>query len=193
MTMKRHPAYCTLFPRVSCCDCGGEWKRVINDRYPFLIPLCEECGALPNHFRLRKVTQYSHFQDFCFDKKGKRIKTLDDALRVSLEIQADLDAGTYDKYQYRRKRNLISIQDTVSDFLRDHIIPNYKKLHMTLEDKIWLEDWMEPFLGDVGIFGITGETGLIYLNKFIKTFRFKDYEKERAERLFHLVREQIKL
>lgn len=101
----------------------------------------------------------------------------------------EIQNGTFSRLSYRPKKGMLSITANISEFLRENIFPRYEKLQMTEEDKIWIEDWMEPFLGEVGVFVINE----LHMKDFIRTFKFKGSEKERAERLFNVVRQEIKL
>lgn len=127
-------------------------------------------------------------QDFRYNKKTKKIKTLEDAYKLALELHEDCQNGTFKKSNYKRKSRIVTISDNISDFIQNNIFPRIKELHLTLDDKIWIEEWLEPFMCEVGVFTVSE----VHLRDFISTFGFRGEEKERAERLFNLIKQEIR-
>jgi hypothetical protein len=183
---KRHPASCFVLSPSANCSCGKSYTRQPHPTYPFTYPGCE-CGNVPPYYIVRKSVCKKQ-QDFRYDRKSRKIKTLDDAYLLALDIAENEKNGTFKKSNYKRKFGIISISDTISEFIKENIIPRARHLHMTLDDKIWIEEWLEPYLCDVGVFTVSDW----HLKDFIRTFNLKGEDRERAERLFNLIRSEIK-
>lgn len=188
MTMKRHPAQCTVLPVTDYCHCGGKFDQTPHRVLPVTHPECMDCGSIPVDIRIRKTVD-GHCFEFRYDNKNRRIRTLDDAHRVSAQIANEIAAGTFSRLHYKPKRGFISITSTISEFLRENIFTRLNELPVTEEDKYWIEEWMEPSIGDVGVFALSE----IHLVKFIRFWNFKGEDRERAERLFNVVKQEIKL
>lgn len=189
MTKVRHPAACTVLPSSSnFCNCGNRYERLQHEIYPLTYPHCLACDEAPSFYKLRKVI-HGRNVEVRFTSTGKKLKSLEQCYHTAHEMQVDADRGEFNPNKYKRRVCGITVADTVSDFIRDHIFPRQKELHLTLEDKVWIEDWMEPFMEDVGIFVVSE----IHLRDFIRTFRFKGYDLERAERLFQVIKQEIRL
>ena len=185
----RNPAACSVYSPVQFCNCGSTYKRVQHPFYQFAYPVCaDDCGEAPASYVVRKWID-GHCQEFSYDIKGRRIKTLDDCNRLALEISADVNAGTFVKANYKRKPRMQQISDTISDLIRDQIYPRRKDLKITLDDKLYIQEFMEPFLGEVGVFAISQ----VHLKEFIRTFHLKGEDQARAERLFNVIKQEIRL
>lgn len=187
---KRLPGACAVMPPQPKCNYCGETYKTLKNHPEFTelvsYPLCP-CGNTPEYYKIRKNTTCNHCEEFRYDSKGRKIRTLEDAIRVAHEIHVDVEAGTYSKKKYHQPKT-VTIYDTFSEFLHKYIYPRISKLHLTHDDKIWIEDWIEPFLCDVGVFVVSE----MHLKDLISTFKMKGEEKERAERLFYSLTQQIK-
>lgn len=179
---------CSVFTPNRKCPCGGSWKRVQHPTYPFTHPICSVCEEPPRTYEFRKFLN-GHASDFGYTSKGVKLKNLDDVYSTSMQIENEYLCGSFSKYNYKKKKGSISISDTIDEFIQDHIFTDWKKLHMTLEDKIWIEDFMQPFFAEVGVFTVSE----IHLWDFIKTFRLKGEDKDRAKRLFEVITREIKI
>jgi hypothetical protein len=188
--MQKRPvtSSCSIIASFKHCDCGGLWKRVPHQTLPINHPVCSECESTPKNYELRKVVKGKR-EEFRYNRHGCRIKSIEEAYKTSNHIDSAVASGTYSKLNYKKRRDGVCITDTITDFLEDHIYPRWKKLHMTMEDKMWIQDFLEPFMADVGVF-ILSE---IHLAQFIRTFHLKGEDRARAERLFDVIRREIKL
>lgn len=188
MTKVRHPAACSVLPATEICPCGNSYHRLQHQKYPFTYPHCPECEETPQFYKVRKSIA-GHNTEFRFNSKGIKIKTLDDCNRLALEISYDIESGTFSKEKYRKRSRAAAISDTIADFIEEYIFPRQRELAFTHDDKVWMEDWLAPFFADVGVFVVSE----MHLRDFIRTFRFKGEDQERAERLFNLVVGEIRI
>lgn len=188
--MAKHPVagYCEVFTLARKCKCGSTWTRITDEKYPFTFPACITCDSGPDTYNICKRID-GHRVEFFFNSKGFKMRSLDEVYATSLEIEKSVDEGTFSRQNYKKKRTAALISVTIEEFITTKIFPKWHKLHMTLEDKIWIEDYLQPYLADVGVFAVSE----IHLMDFIRTFRLKGEDKERAERLFNVIRKEIKL
>lgn len=189
MTKARHPGTCSLYSPTTNCNCGSAYERASHPVYPLTFPICPSCGESPSYYILLKRISPFKVLEFRYDKRGRRLKTLEACNRVSHEIHYDIEDGTFKESQYKRRSGTSAITDTISDFIEENIFPRQRELRISLDEKQWLQDYFAPFFADVGVFVVSK----VHLRDFINTFRLKGAERARAERLFNLVVEQIKL
>lgn len=184
-TPTKHQGSCTVSAPAKACACGNPYNRIQHPKYPFTYPHCD-CDETPAWYSITKSVD-GHKYEFFYDSKGRKIRSLDDCYRVSCEITDDVQSGTFNKAKYKKRIGTPSVSDTIEQFVRDYLFPNRRELRLSLDDKIWMEDWLVPFIADVGVFTVSE----IHLNDFIRTFYLKGDEKERAIRLFNLLKSQI--
>jgi hypothetical protein len=185
-TKKRHLGRCILVSKPNLCTCGATYSRVTHDTYPLSYPACLECGDHPSYYIVKKSIA-SKCYEFRYTAKGTRIRTIEEALKVSTEVQMDYDAGALDLNKFRKKSEskMSFISSTISEFIEDYILPR----HENFEDREFLQEFMAPFFSDVGMFAASE----IHLRDFIRTFKLKGERLERAQRLYSMLLDEVKL
>lgn len=190
MSRMRHPGACSIYmPTHHCPNCGTRYEKQAHPDYEQVTYWnCPECSTPPTHYKVGK-TLNGHFTEFEYNRKGHRIKTLEDAYKLSLDVADEWMKGKFKKSNYKRKGRVCALSDTISDFFEIHIKPRVRRLKITQEDLQWAEEYMVPYMADVGVFTVSE----IHLMDFIRTFRLKGEDQERARRFFKVLVKEIRI
>jgi hypothetical protein len=173
-------AACSVFPiSDSCPSCQGEWSKVPHQTYHRLNTYyCLQCRDICDHYKLR-IYHDRTSKEFRYDVHGRPLKTIEQAMEANIQIRKALADGTFKKSNYEK------VEDR-SMFL--HLAESsIKGKRLSEEESEFLEEYMAPFLADVGIFTVSE----VHLMDFIDTFRLRGDRKEMAERVFNKVLTQI--
>lgn len=144
----------------SCEQCESRLIRVRDQERSFIYPICPDCGSLPSRFKIRK-SHFGRVYEIRYDSHGRRIKTLDDIYRVGKEIHDLLQIGEFNYENYKRKDGFV-----ISDSLEDVIDKIRPKMNLTEEEKDLFDDFLYPFLADVGLFALSP----VHLHMFFRTY-----------------------
>lgn len=138
---------CSVLSRCPTCDsCGTSYIRAFHPEYNFNYPRCPSCSSVPKALKIRKSWK-GEVWELRFDRKGRRIRNLGEAHQLAQNIQIELERGDFDILNYRRKHDL-NISDTIDD-LYQILRP---KMPLSDYERDLLDDYVIPFLADVGIF-----------------------------------------
>jgi hypothetical protein len=182
--MKQSAVSCSINSRTEFCSCGGSWKRT-SHKLGITQPVCAECGEFPSSYYIKKRVNHN-LMDFRYNSKGLKIRSVEQALALAQQIEEEVRAGSFDRRKYQaRKCALYTIQDTLSDYIQDHFL---KLPFLSLEQKMFLEDFMAPYFSEVGVFAACK----VHLEDFVRTFKLRGEKERMARQLFETVMSQVR-
>lgn len=164
---------------VKHCSCGGDFVRRPHPSYGVTSPFCASCGDEPPTFKYKRYVG-TKWMDFRHTRRGHSLTSAKATMELAVEIENAIKTKKFDVRHYIKSHGhryrMRPISQTIS-----HLIEKYlTKAKLPEEQEDFVRDFMAPFLGDVGAFAASE----IHLNKFIRTFNFKDERKEWAQQVY---------